>query len=238
MSKINITVCLASYNGEKYIKDQILSILGQIGEKDELIISDDSSTDNTIEIIQSLNDKRIVLFEKQKFKSPIYNFENTLNYCNGEYIFLSDQDDMWKKNKVAITLKYLNNYDLVVSDCEIINENGNRVFDSFFALNGSKKGLLKNIAKNSYLGCCMAFRRKVLSKALPFPNYLPMHDWWLGLIGEIYYNTYFIPEKLLYYRRHQNNASSTSAKSNNNFLRKLTLRIKMIWELLKTIQRN
>ncbi len=238
MAKINISVCLASYNGGKYIKEQLFSILDQIGENDELIISDDSSTDNTIEIIKNLNDKRIVLIEKQQFKNPIYNFENALNYCKGEYIFLSDQDDKWDDNKLEVTLKYLKNYDLIVSDCHVVNEKCDVIFDSFFALNGSKKGLLKNIVKNSYLGCCMAFRRRVLIKALPFPSSLPMHDWWLGLIGEMYFKTHFAPEKLIFYRRHQTNASSTSDKSSNNIFKKFNLRIQMIRGLITTIYKK
>ncbi|PTB96810.1 alpha-L-Rha alpha-1,3-L-rhamnosyltransferase [Marivirga lumbricoides] len=238
MRKRKISVCLASYNGENYIEEQINSILCQLDNGDELIISDDSSTDNTVEIIKNLEDNRIVLLVDQKFKSPIFNFENALNYCNGDFIFLSDQDDKWRENKVEVTLKYLNDYDLVVSDCQIINENDEIINESFFALNGSKEGLLKNIVKNSYLGCCMAFKRRVLEKALPFPDLLPMHDWWLGLIGEIYYKTFFASEKLIYYRRHQNNASSTSDKSSNNIFKKLNFRIKMIWELIRTIYKK
>ena len=74
---MKISVCMATYNGEKYIKEQLDSILSQIGKNDEVIVSDDSSTDNTIEIVKSFNDSRIKIFENQTFKSPVYNFENT-----------------------------------------------------------------------------------------------------------------------------------------------------------------
>lgn len=225
---MKISVCMATYNGEKYIKEQLASILPQLQENDEVIISDDSSTDKTTEIIESFNDKRIILIKYQKFKSPIFNFENSLKKATGDVIFLSDQDDVWMNNKVAILLKYLNDFDLILSDAFVVDENLNVISDSFYSINGSKKGLLKNIIKNSYLGCTMAFNRKILNKSLPFPKTIPMHDWWLGLIGEKYGKTFFVKEKLIKYRRHGENASPTGEKSTYNFINKLNFRIKII----------
>ena len=91
-----VSVCLASYNGEKFIKQQIDSILCQLGKHDEIIISDDSSTDRTVQIIKNYNDPRIKLIEDCKFQSPIFNLENALKQAKGDYIFLSDQDDFWE----------------------------------------------------------------------------------------------------------------------------------------------
>ena len=88
-----ISVCIATYNGEHYINQQLKSILSQLSYNDEIIISDDSSNDKTINIIESFNDKRIKLLKYQKYFNPIYNFENTLKNVSGDYIFLSDQDD-------------------------------------------------------------------------------------------------------------------------------------------------
>lgn len=225
---MKISVCMATYNGEKYIKEQLASILPQLQENDEVVISDDSSTDKTIEIIESFNDKRIILIKEQKFKSPIFNFENSLKNSTGDVIFLSDQDDVWMNNKVSVLLKYLNDFDLVLSDAFIVDENLNIISDSFYLINGSKKGFLKNIIKNSYLGCAMAFNRKILDKSLPFPKKIPMHDWWLGLIGEKYGKIFFVKEKLIKYRRHGGNASPTGEKSHYNFFDKLGFRIKII----------
>ena len=89
-----ISVCMATYNGEKYIEEQLKSILSQLGENDEVIVSDDSSTDNTLAIVESFNDVRIKIFPNNKFHSPIFNFENALKQATGDYIFLSDQDDV------------------------------------------------------------------------------------------------------------------------------------------------
>ena len=227
-----ITVCIATYNGEKYIKKQLDSILSQLGENDEVIISDDSSSDKTIEIIKSYKDNRIKIFENQKFKSPIFNFENALKHVNGDIIILADQDDVWKLNKIETIKEYMQEYDLVLSDADIIDEKGNILQESFYALNGSKSGFMKNIVKNSYLGCTMAFNEKILDKSLPFPKDLPMHDWWIGLIGEMYGKTCFVEDKLISYRRHGNNASPTGEKSKYSLKTKIMFRLIMIKNLL------
>ena len=227
-----ISVCIATYNGEKYIKNQLDSILAQLDTNDEIIISDDSSTDKTVKIIKSFNDNRIVLYENQKFKSPIFNFENSLYYASGDYIFLSDQDDIWVPNKVEIMKKYLLSYDLVLSDTDIIDSHGNIQKKSFYQMNGSKKGLLSNLIKNSYLGCTMAFNQNILQRSLPFPKDIPMHDWWIGLIGELYGKTHFIDKKLIYYRRHGNNASPAGEKSHYTLLKKILFRTIMIKNLI------
>lgn len=227
-----ISVCIATYNGEKYIKSQLDSILIQLDTDDEIIISDDSSTDKTIQIIKSFNDKRIKLHENQKFRSPIFNFENALSYATGEYIFLSDQDDIWVPNKVKIMKEFLTDFDLVLSDTDIIDSNGNILNKSFYQMNGSKNGLVKNIVKNSYLGCTIAFNQRILQKALPFPKDIAMHDWWIGLIGELYGKTYFIDEKLIHYRRHGENASPAGESSDFSLSKKISFRLMMIKNLI------
>lgn len=109
-----ISVCIATHNGAHYIKEQIESILCQLGTNDEIIISDDGSTDNTIDILLAFNDKRIIIYHyKQPVKSKhshIYvckNFENALKHAKGDYIFLADQDDWWMPNKVMKCLEDL-----------------------------------------------------------------------------------------------------------------------------------
>jgi len=131
---MNVSVCIATYNGEKYIKEQLTSILIQLEDTDEIIISDDSSTDQTVEIIKSLDDKRISIFEHQIFKSHVYNFENALKHAKGDYIFLADQDDIWLPGKINKTLSLLQNNDLVLSDAIVVDENENILFESFFVL--------------------------------------------------------------------------------------------------------
>src|ERR1035437_8300006 len=129
---MRVSVCMASYNGEKYIKKQIESIIIQLSSDDEIIISDDGSIDNTINIIEGFKDSRIKVFNNQslrknrkslieRFRSATKNFENALKNASGEFIFLSEQDDIWLDNRGEITLQYLKECDLVVSDYSFID---------------------------------------------------------------------------------------------------------------------
>ena len=224
-----ISVCIATYNGEKYIKQQLESILSQIGNSDEVVISDDSSTDRTLEVIKSFNDSRIKIFSNQKFKSLIFNFENAIKNSKVDVIFLSDQDDLWNESKVEKMLKALEKSDMVVSDCSFIDQNGKVILESYFEAANSSNGLLKNLKRNAYFGCCMAFKRKILKKALPFPSDIPMHDIWLGLVAELYFNSTFLEEKLTLYRKHDSNVSQASnLVSTSRFQEKLKSRFNTI----------
>lgn len=222
-----ISVCMATYNGEKYIKEQLDSILLQIGDKDEIIISDDGSSDATIEIVESYQDSRIKIY-RNSFKNLILNFEFALKQASGDFIFLSDQDDVWLPNKVQVSISYLMHNDIVVSNCQVVNQQLIVINKSFFELNKTKKGLFSNLIKNSYLGCCLAFRKEILSKVLPFPKNIPMHDIWLGFVAELFYKIKFIEEPLMLYRRHGGNESPTGEDSPFNLYRKFLFRYNIV----------
>jgi len=225
---MSVSVCIATYNGEKYIHTQVSSILLQLQDNDEIIISDDSSTDRTIEIIEAFQDKRIRVLKHQTFQSHVYNFENALKESKNEYIFLADQDDIWIEGKVTKMLSLLKSNDLVLSDAIVIDEEEKVLFKSFFAFKHSRKGIFINIYKNSYLGCCMAFNRKILNLSLPFPRDINMHDWWIGLIAEIYGSVYLTNDKLIKYRRHAQTITPSNNTSNNSFFQKIWFRIAII----------
>lgn len=218
-----ISVCLATFNGEAFIKEQLISILEQLSEDDEVLIGDDGSTDSTLEIIKSFNDKRIIVLENS-FQNLILNFESTLKTAKGDYIFLSDQDDVWLPNKVEECMKDLLTYDVVISDCKVVDKDLNIIHDSFFKINKSKKGIISNLIKNSYLGCCFSFRKEVLIKALPFPDKIPMHDIWLGFVSELFFKVKFNKTPLILYRRHGSNESATAEKSPYKLFQKFKFR--------------
>lgn len=227
-----VSVCIATYNGEKYIREQLASILKQLSSEDEIIISDDSSTDNTVNILRSYNDKRIKIFPNNHFYSPIYNFENAIKHASGNYIFLADQDDIWLPNKVSRMYAKLKDFDLVISDCKIVDDKLNIIHESFFELYSSRPGFLKNLYKNSYIGCCIAFRREILNYILPFPNKIAMHDSWIGLSVELHGSVYFLEEPLLLYRRHGNNASYSGEKSQLSITFRIKYRIELFYNLI------
>lgn len=213
MAKKRVSVAMATYNGERYIETQLKSILVNLDVNDEVIISDDGSHDDTINIIKSLNDDRVTVIAGPQ-KGIMKNFENAIRHTNGKYIFLSDQDDIWESDKVNKILPLFGhgNVKVIVHDAEIINEDGNLIYDSFFKYRKSKNGVIRNIIKNSFLGCTMSFTSDMKEKIVPIPTtrYIKdqWHDQWIGLICNHYGRAYFLKEKLSRYRRHGKNNSS------------------------------
>lgn len=232
-----ISVCIATYNGEKFIEKQILSILNQSILADEIIVSDDNSTDNTINIIKKLAPKAKFFFNNSK--GVVSNFENAIKNATGDYIFLCDQDDEWRKDKIEKVIKLLIKYPLVNHNATIIDENSAILYEkTFFQLRNSKSGIINNLIKSRYLGCCMAFRKEVAKLSLPFPKKIEMHDRWLGLIGELLGGVYFYDECLINYRRHKNNTSQGFEKSKYSKIKQIAIRIYMAKELIKNILKN
>ena len=213
-----VSVCIASYNGCKYMKEQLISILSQLSCDDEIIVSDDGSCDGTLEIVSNMEDSRIKEVLNIEKHGVVPNFENAIKYASGDYIFLCDQDDLWVENKVKTCVEALQSVDLVVHNSLLMDGVGNVSDIDFFSLRKSTAGYWKNLYKNSFIGCCMAFRREILDYVLPFPEHILWHDMWIGLMVEKKGKTMFIEDKLLYYRRHDNNASATAEKSSFSFL--------------------
>lgn len=227
-----ISVCIATYNGQRFVGRQVASILSQIGPDDEVVVADDGSTDDTLAVLRQMGDDRIRLVEGAHRHSPTLNFEKALRQARGEYIFLSDQDDEWMPEKVAVTMRYLQQYDCVVSDNVTVDADDNVISDSFYQVNKTRPGKYYNLLlKNGYLGCCMAFRRNVLEASLPFPADIPMHDIWIGNVAAFKYSVCFIPDKLMHYNRHGDNASSASAPSTHTLWQKLLIRWGVIHNL-------
>jgi glycosyltransferase involved in cell wall biosynthesis len=231
--ELKVSVCMAVYNGERFIEEQMASILPQLSYSDELIISDNWSTDRTQELITQFKDCRIKLIRNVEFTNLISNFENALKNASGDILFLADCDDIWKPTKVEAMKSLLGAYDLVVSDCEIIDAKGEVIADSFFASSHPHRGLIRNVIKNSYIGCCMAFKRRILELALPFPKNIPMHDVWIASLAELFGETHFCRERLMSYRRHGSNASTTGEKSKYSIPEKIGLRVRLMTSLLQ-----
>jgi glycosyltransferase involved in cell wall biosynthesis len=219
---------MATYNGEKYIKEQVTSILRQLSDNDELVVSDDNSIDRTIDILNEFNDNRIKIYHFLRAKDKLTphilaasNFENALRHVQGDYIFLSDQDDIWAPNKVNRFLENIESYDLIMSDCCYIIDNEIKYDTSFCK---GKSPIHNYLIKfPSYHGCCIAFRKSLLNVALPFPKKLSLHDGWLGLLAESIGKVGFINEKLTYYRVHNNNVSV--GKRKNSILYMISYRL-------------
>ena len=115
-----ISVCLATYNGAATLHQQLSSILAQLGPDDEVIVSDDGSTDGTLNVVRAFNSPIVRIVQGPRTGSPIQNFEHALQQARGEYVFLSDQDDLWLEGKVQRMVAVLEaGADCVVSDCHV-----------------------------------------------------------------------------------------------------------------------
>ena len=233
MKRPAVSVAMATYNGEKYLQEQLDSILENLTEEDEIIISDDGSTDRTKAILQSYSAKYPFIVVAEGPHAGIkQNFANALMHCTKDIIFLADQDDIWESGKVETVLREFRD-----PSCMVVNHNG-MMSDEFgtplgktlFEWRSSRTGLLKNIWKNSYVGCCMAFRRSLLDTILPIPEGIEMHDQWIGLLGEMKGNSVFPDRCLIRYRRHESNASGLSHHSVKTMVQR---RIVLIVSLIK-----
>lgn len=228
-----ISVAMVTYQGADYINEQMDSILSQLGAEDEIVISDDGSADGTKEILAwyQEKDERIRLLDGPRCGVKA-NVENALRACTGAYIFLADQDDIWMPDKVSCVMAELIKPEvgLVVHDAVVMDGALETVvLDSFYRLKGSGAGVLKNIWRNTYMGCCMAFKRELLEEVLPIPSYIEMHDQWIGVINDKQRRgTCFLPDKLLKYRRHGKNASNLS---HYGILRMIKNRLCFVWAL-------
>jgi len=230
-----ISVCIATYNGEKYIRRQLDSILVQLSDEDEIVISDDHSQDGTLSVIDGMASPRIRVFMNEGEKGYTPNFENALSHAKGDYIFLADQDDVWQDNKVSVCLHWMQTHDLVVSDAVITDSGLHVTGPSFYAERKPYRSWAGNILKFGYLGCCMAFRRNVLEKALPFPkdHRLCTHDNWLFLVGKTFFKTAVIDDRLVCYRRHDSATSTGGFRDTTTLGFKIRYRLYLLLSLLR-----
>ncbi|MCD8304385.1 MAG: glycosyltransferase [Prevotellaceae bacterium] len=216
-----ISVCIATYNGEKYLKKQLLSILPQLGEGDEVVISDDGSTDNTLPMLMSLGDRRIRLLKHQRLcndakyyktnRTVAANFENALRNCCGDYIFLSDQDDVWHPDKVRVMMEFFSTHTnaLCISARTEIDAAG-EVTKPLVKLNNYP--FLIGLITLNYLGSSMAFDRAFLNQALPFPKDTVTHDGWISMLAKWQKRLFVIDEPLHLYRRHTKNVTNKTVR--------------------------
>ena len=217
-----IDILMATYNGEKYIKEQIDSILNQTYQNIRLIISDDCSKDNTPEILKEYEqkDKRIKLHIQEKNLGVVKNIEFLLEQVENKYYMLSDQDDVWLTKKVEKSLETLikKDVDLVFGDLEVVDQNLKTMYPSFgdFMLLNKKINKYINSNKLNYIyncvtGCTVLAKKETIQKVLPLPKnskYL-IHDHWIGLMASIYGKVAYMPEKYIKYRQHGNNQVGT-----------------------------
>ena len=222
MEKVDIL--LATYNGEKYIREQIDSILNQTYKEFRLLISDDGSTDGTRDILNEYKakDDRFEIFRQEENLGVVKNFEFLLKKVDAKYYMFSDQDDIWKDDKIEKSFKKNEEgFDLVYSDLEVVDENLNVTYESYWKLKGIYKKIKKyNNFESLYLnnfitGCTVISKKELIDTFMPLPNIskFVLHDYWISLIISQNGKIAYIEEPLIKYRQHKNNKVGSKKKS-------------------------
>lgn len=217
-----ISVVLSSYNGEKFITEQLASILNQTVKPDEVIICDDCSKDNTAGIVRSfIADNKLSGWHFVQNKENIgycLNFYNGIQKAKGDIIFLSDQDDIWEKEKVSTMLSVMeNNPDIysLASRYSVIDEFGEEINNSKITYLGSKfDGSIENVSVDSLIGCSyirgfsMCFRSNIKPYLKPIDlKSMLSHDWYINMLAAMFSKSCILNTKLCRYRYHHNNTS-------------------------------
>ncbi|QLP48988.1 glycosyltransferase family 2 protein [Klebsiella michiganensis] len=228
VENLTVDIVLATHNGERYISEQLTSILKQTHKKINIIVTDDGSTDDTIKIVKDYisRDDRVFLFEKKSNEGVIANFNNGLTQTTSNYIMFSDQDDVWDLSKVSLMLNEIVKKEkkdgaigacLVFSDLRVVDEDLKIISESFYDYN--KLDPLNNLElrylkwRSSVYGCSMIFNRELLIKA-GLPSLLSaMHDHWFAFHAALYGNIYFLDKPLVNYRQHQSNVVGSHGRS-------------------------
>lgn len=203
---------MATYNGAKYIKAQLDTIVPYLNEQDELIISDDGSTDDTIEIIRSYKCSNIIMLNGPR-QGVVRNFESALLRAKGDILMFADQDDIWIPEKLPTirrTFEENQDVDVVLHDMYIADNHEietSSYMKRSFEIRKRCHGFLYNLIYNGYYGCCMAFSKEFKNKYIPFPDETTMYDQLLGLIAEYNRKSLFLNKPLIVHRYHGNNQS-------------------------------
>jgi glycosyltransferase involved in cell wall biosynthesis len=208
-----LSVCMATYNGSPYLREQVESILPQLGPEDELIISDDQSTDNTLSILASYTDPRIRLIANPGKRGHVQNFAHAIEQAAGEFIALSDQDDIWVENRLERMLgqlRQLPRYSLVIGDFTEFTSCG--VATTQTKLGSSPRSQLAQLAgiflgRFKYFGSGFLFRSDLMRYILPIPSYIEAHDIWIAMNATIHGRAAHFEETTLLRRLHGNNLS-------------------------------
>jgi len=234
-----ISILLSTYNGEKYLKEQLDSLFSQSYQGFEILSRDDGSSDNTAEILNSYNikvlDSADNLGAKMSFAALLkYALDNSAS----EYFMFCDQDDVWARDKVEKTLAKMQEMEkehgdiplLVHTDLEVVDEKLKTINSSFMDFQNIDP--LKNkfnnlLVQNTITGCTVMINKKLLKKCMPIPNGAIMHDWWIGLVASYFGKIGYIDEPTIKYRQHISNTIGAKGFDTNFVLKNISKKVSL-----------
>lgn len=216
----NVSIVMASYNGDKFIREQIDSILKNTYQDWTLEICDDGSTDKTVEIVEEYIDKypdKISLHRNERNLGVVINFLEGAKRAKGKYIMFCDQDDVWLSNKIEYTMDQMKKSEsrfgadtpiTVFTDAKVVDVRLRTLEESFYeasSLDVSKVDIPHLLMENKLLGCTIMFNQPLMDKIIEFPDFARYHDWWVGLISSSFGKIVYLNEPTLLYRQHGGN---------------------------------
>lgn len=212
---VRVSVCMATFNGARFVREQVESILRELDETDELVIVDDASTDDTVAVVRKIGDTRIQLWERDTNRGPVTSFEEAIGYARGQFILLSDQDDVWIPGRVRVMLEALGRSDVVAGNFII---SGQEVSTNWrLRARDSGKGLRNTasliLGRRPYFGSAMGFRVELRETLLPIPGVVEAHDHWLAFVGNLAGRLSHVEEPVLVRRLHGRNLTSARRRS-------------------------
>ena len=239
-----ISIAMCTYNGERFLKEQIDSILNQSYKNFELIITDDCSSDKTIEIIKEYlkHDDRIKLFQNEKNLGFIKNFEKAISLCSGEYIALADQDDIWKGNKLEVFLKEIKDNVLIYSDAILIDKNSKELGRTL--VKSEDRSLVSGKCNKSFIltncisGNTLMFKKELVQYILPIPENISFHDIWIAFVASSYGTITYTDESMTYYRRYEEQVTHRSSADTNGIFGMYNYSLKRSNKYIKQLLMN
>jgi glycosyltransferase involved in cell wall biosynthesis len=237
-----VSVCMAAYNGARHIEEQIRSILTEIGPCDELVVVNDFSTDATPDIVAGIDDPRIRLILAEQNNGYVRTFERALSEAKGEFVFLSDQDDVWMPGRVERMITAMDGKDMVVSNCRHFDGPVGTFHEIRLRPEDSDR-TVRNIlgivvGYRLHWGCAMAFRRALLPQVLPFPPYMTeSHDQWIATVGNVNRSIVYLEEDTILHRLHGENLTPHGIRSVSKILRARVAFVRNVYEAVKRARR-
>ncbi len=229
-----ISIAMATYNGHLFLEAQLESIISQTYRNIEIVITDDGSSDDTVSILQRYRDAFpfFTIFINSNNRGVTKTFENSIKNCKGEYIALSDQDDIWAQNKIETLYNNIGTADAIYANSLLVNEKANSMGIKFSQLMNLKSYYsgAPFLMGNCVPGHAMLLSSKFAFSVLPFPDNM-LFDRWLSFCAASNNGIKYVDEVLVKYRQHANNAIGTGKIKNKKSSKKSDLFVQKLAEL-------
>ena len=240
---VRVSVCMATFNGQDFVAEQVGSILAQLSPGDELVIVDDASTDGTVDVLRRVDDPRIVLMPRGENKGYVSSFEEAITASRGEYIMLSDQDDVWLPGRVETLVSALQAKTYAASNFTVFGGPPNRYHEIQLKEADSGRWLANLITTwigvRPYYGCTMAFRAAAKKQLLPFPAFLTeTHDQWIAIVANLGRDMVHVEAPTVARRLHDENTTPKSRRPTAVILRARLMLLRAFFVALGRKVRN